>query len=209
MRAGIEVIPRESPDTLGTSRAFSPRQTVNASLVVDFHSIYQGVIMLASRLPTSNLRLCALASACALATLPFLAACDSSDSTKTVGQKLDTAIANTEQAAVDVKDATKASVDSAGAALREGADQAKAAAKEASASVNINSEDAAITASVAAGLIKDPDLSALKIDIDTKQGVVSLYGPAPSETARVRATDIAKAVKGVSGVENKLTVKTS
>ena len=66
-----------------------------------------------------------------------------------------------------------------------------------------------ITASVAAGLIKDPDLSALKIDIDTKKGVVSLYGPAPSEAARMRATDIAKAVKGVSSVDNKLTVKTS
>lgn len=164
---------------------------------------------MAPKLHISTHRLSAIAAACALATLPFLAACDNGDSTKTVGQKLDTAIAKTEQAAVDVKDATQASVNSAGAALREGADQAKAAAKEASASVSINSEDAAITASVAAGLIKDPDLSAIKIDIDTKQGVVSLYGPAPSETARMRATDIAKAVKGVSGVENKLTVKTS
>jgi osmotically-inducible protein OsmY len=163
--------------------------------------------MLTLKLAASNLRLSALATACALATLPFLSACDNSDSTKTVGQKIDTAIAKTEQAAVDVKNATKASVNSASAALREGADQAKAAAKEASAS--INSDDAVITASVAAGLIKDPDLSAIKIDIDTKQGVVSLYGPAPSEAARMRATDIAKAVKGVSGVENKLTVKSS
>ena len=165
--------------------------------------------MLAPKLSNSHLRLSAIAAACALASLPLLTACGSADSGKTVGQKLDAAIAKTEQAAVDVKDATKASVGSAGAALREGADQAKAAAKDASASVSINSEDAAITASVAAGLIKDPDLSALKIDIDTKQGVVSLYGPAPSETARMRATDIAKAVKGVSAVENKLTVKTS
>lgn len=163
--------------------------------------------MLASRISASNLRLSTLTTACALAILPFMAACDNPDSTKTVGQKLDNAIAKTEQAAVDVKDATKASVNSAGAALREGADQAKAAAKEASASVSINSGDAAITASVAAGLIKDPDLSAIKIDIDTRQGVVSLYGPAPSEAARMRATDIAKAVKGVSGVENKLVVK--
>jgi len=149
------------------------------------------------------------AAACALATLPFLAACDNTGSTKTVGQKLDTAIAKTEQAATDVKDATTASVNSAGVALREGADQATAAAKAASASASSRGDDAAITASVAAGLIKDPDLSAIKIDIDTKQGVVSLYGPAPSEAARIRATDIAKAVKGVSGVENKLTVKTS
>jgi hyperosmotically inducible periplasmic protein len=162
--------------------------------------------MLTLELTSKPLRVSALA-ACVLATLPLLAACDNSDSTKTVGQKLDSAIAKTEQAAVNAKDATRATVDSAGAALRESADQARAAAKRASVDVSANSEDAAITASVAAGLIKDPDLSALKIDIDTKQGVVSLYGPAPSESARLRATDIAKAVKGVASVDNKLTVK--
>ena len=165
--------------------------------------------MLTAKVPTPHSRFGTVLVSCALASLPFLAACDSADSSKTVGQKLDSAVAKTEQAAIDVKDATKASVESASAALREGADQAKAAATKASASVSINSDDAVITASVAAGLIKDPDLSAIKIDIDTKQGVVSLYGPAPSEAARMRATDIAKAVKGVSGVDNKLTVKTS
>ena len=165
--------------------------------------------MLTPQFPASRHHIIALAAASALATLPLLIACDSGDSTRTVGQKLDTAIARTERAAVEVTDATKASVNSASAALREGADQANAAAKNASASVTINSQDAAITASVAAGFIKDPDLSAIKIDIDTRQGVVSLYGPAPSETARMRATDIAKAVKGVSGVDNKLVVKTS
>lgn len=165
--------------------------------------------MLTAKVPTRHIRFGTVLVSCALASLPFLAACDSADSSKTVGQKLDSAVAKTEQAAIDVKDATKASVESASAALREGADQAKAAATKASASVSINSDDAVITASVAAGLIKDPDLSAIKIDIDTKQGVVSLYGPAPSEAARMRATDIAKAVKGVSAVDNKLTVKTS
>ena len=164
--------------------------------------------MLTTKLPIQHVRLSALVAAYAMATLPLLSACDNADSSKTVGQKLDSAVAKTEQAAADVKDATKASVESAASALREGADQAKAAAKNASDSVTFSGEDAAITASVAAGLIKDPDLSAIKIDIDTKQGVVSLYGPAPSEAARMRATDIAKAVKGVSGVENKLTVKT-
>ena len=165
--------------------------------------------MLTAKVPTPHIRFGTVLASCALASLPFLAACDSADSSKTVGQKLDSAVAKTEQAAIDVKDATKASVESASAALREGADQAKAAATKASASVSINSDDAVITASVAAGLIKDPDLSAIKIDIDTRQGVVSLYGPAPSEAARMRATDIAKAVKGVSSVDNKLTVKTS
>ncbi|MBC7708466.1 MAG: BON domain-containing protein [Rhizobacter sp.] len=143
-----------------------------------------------------------------MAVLPFITACDNADPSKTVGQKLDSAVAKTAKAASDVKDATNATVANASAALRDGADQAKNAATKASDSVAFSTEDASITASVAAGLVKDPDLSALKIDIDTKKGVVSLYGPAPSEAARLRATDIAKAVKGVSGVENKLTVKT-
>ena len=38
----------------------------------------------------------------------------------------------------------------------------------------------AITASVSAGLLKDPDPSALKIDVDTRNGVVSMYGLAPT-----------------------------
>lgn len=144
-----------------------------------------------------------------LAMLPILMACESADSTKTVGQKLDTAVAKTEQAATDVKDATKASIESATTALRDGAAQAKVAAQTATDGMNFDAQDATITASVSAGLIKDPDLSAIKIDVDTKKGVVSLYGPAPSQAALERATMIAKAVKGVSAVENKLTVKTS
>lgn len=144
-----------------------------------------------------------------LATLPILMACESADSSKTVGQKLDSAVAKTEQAATEVKDATRASIESASVTLRDGAAQAKEAADRAGSNMNIDAEDLAITASVSAGLIKDPDLSALKIDVDTKQRVVSLYGPAPSEAARERATVIAKAVKGVTSVDNKLTVKTS
>jgi osmotically-inducible protein OsmY len=37
--------------------------------------------------------------------------------------------------------------------------------------------------------------------------VVTLTGPAPSESARDRAAEIAKNVKGVSSVNNQLTVK--
>jgi len=144
-----------------------------------------------------------------LATLPILMACERADSTKTVGQKLDTAVAKTEQAATDVKDATKASIESATTALRDGAAQAKAAAHTATDGMNFDAQDAKITASVSAGLIKDPDLSAIKIDVDTKNGVVTLYGPAPSQAALDRATVIAKAVKGVSAVDNRLTLKSS
>jgi hyperosmotically inducible periplasmic protein len=68
-------------------------------------------------------------------------------------------------------------------------------------------DDASITAKVNAGLAADKDLLATKIDVDTKGGVVTLTGPAPSASARERAAEIARNVKGVSSVNNQLTVK--
>ena len=75
--------------------------------------------------------------------------------------------------------------------------------------VSAGVDDLAITASIAAGFAKDADLSAIKIDVDTKKGAVSLIGPAPSVEARDRATTIVKGVKGVTSVDNKLVVKGS
>lgn len=68
-------------------------------------------------------------------------------------------------------------------------------------------DDAVITASVKAGLVKDPDLSALKIDVDTKDGVVTLNGLAGNEPAKQRAGKMAQSVKGVREVRNFLTLK--
>ena len=67
--------------------------------------------------------------------------------------------------------------------------------------------DAAITASIKTDFLKDPDLSVLKIDVDTKAGVVTLNGLAGDEPARVRAEKMAGAVKGVREVRNFLVVK--
>ncbi|MET3496810.1 BON domain-containing protein [Variovorax boronicumulans] len=144
-----------------------------------------------------------------------LAACDKADN-RTAGEKLDSAVAKTEQAAENaaaktgeaVKDA-KASVESSGTTgeVKEGMANAKEAVKDAGAAVSATVDDAAITASVSAGLAKDPDLSAIKIDVDTKGGAVSLKGPAPTAAAKARAEEIAKAVQGVTSVTNLLEVK--
>jgi hyperosmotically inducible periplasmic protein len=83
----------------------------------------------------------------------------------------------------------------------------KDAAKDAGAAVAGSVDDASITAAVSAGLAKDPDLSAIKIDVDTKGGTVMLKGPAPNAAAKSRAEEIAKNVKGVSSVDNQLEVK--
>jgi hyperosmotically inducible periplasmic protein len=67
--------------------------------------------------------------------------------------------------------------------------------------------DAAITASIKADFLKDRDLSVLKIDVDTRDGVVTLNGLAENEAARERAGRLASGIKGVREVRNHLTVK--
>ena len=83
----------------------------------------------------------------------------------------------------------------AGEAIKEGARDAAGLAS-----------DVAITASVNARLAKDPDLSALRINVDTKDGAVTLTGPAPSQAAKDRAATLAREVEGVKSVTNNLSV---
>lgn len=135
-----------------------------------------------------------------------LTACNKS-SNETAGEKLDGAIANTEQSAAEAKAKADASAASAGASVKEATTDAKEAVKDAGAAVGQTADDVAITAAVSAGLAKDPDLSAIKIDVDTKGGIVSLTGPAPTAAAKARAEEIAKGVQGVSSVNNSLEVK--
>lgn len=147
------------------------------------------------------------AIAASIAMLLTLAACGKQGDERTVGQQIDGAVAKSEQAAKNAADEAKSSMATAGTAVKEQAAEASANARQATAAIAEKLDDAAITASVSASLAKDPELSALKIDVDTKNGVVNLYGPAPSDGARERATSIAKSVKGVNTVNNQLTVK--
>jgi len=141
----------------------------------------------------------ALSSAALLLTL---GACDRNDE-RTVNQKMDSAVSKTERAGADAKRGADQATANAGAAARNAADDTKAMGAAGADRV----DDAAITAKVNAGLAGDKDLSAIKIDVDTQNGVVTLSGPAPSATAKARASEIARGVKGVNSVNNQLTVK--
>lgn len=107
-----------------------------------------------------------------------LTACNKPDDGRTAGQKLDSVIAKTEDKAADTKAEVKQDVN-----------------------------DATITASVNAELAKDSELSALRINVDTNHGNVSLRGSAPDAASRDRATQLASAVSGVSNVDNQLVVR--
>lgn len=67
--------------------------------------------------------------------------------------------------------------------------------------------DAAITAAVKTSIASDGRLGALAISVDTVAGHVLLRGATPDTSARKRATQIAQAVRGVSAVNNELSVQ--
>lgn len=70
-------------------------------------------------------------------------------------------------------------------------------------------DDVAITSEVKAKLIGDSQVSARKIDVDTKDGVVTLKGTVSSEQEKDKALQIARNTKGVQRVEDQLMVRSS
>jgi hyperosmotically inducible periplasmic protein len=137
-----------------------------------------------------------------LAMLLALGACDRAED-RTVGERVDTGISKAQQAGAEAKRDAKDATARAGAAAESATDSTRQMGAAAGAKV----DDASITAKVNASLAADKDLSAVRIDVDTRDGVVTLSGPAPSATARERASEIARGVKGVSSVNNQLTIK--
>ncbi len=146
-----------------------------------------------------------------LLVLIALCACGKKDDSQTVGQKVDSAIAKTEQAASEAKEKVSASIAKAEDKMKVDAQKAEDSTKKgidkAADKISATAQDIAITTSISAALAKDPDLSAIKINVDTKDGAVTLNGPAPTAAARDKAATLAKAVKGVMSVDNKLVVK--
>ncbi|MGZ8290726.1 MAG: BON domain-containing protein [Telluria sp.] len=70
-----------------------------------------------------------------------------------------------------------------------------------------NVADAVITTKIKADLVKEPDLSALAIKVETENGVVMLSGFVGSKADADRAVRLAKGVKGVTNVKSDLKVK--
>ena len=69
--------------------------------------------------------------------------------------------------------------------------------------------DSAVTVRIKSALLADPAIKSLKIDVETKDGVVALSGTVPSAANAERAVTVAKGVDGVKSVVNRLTVKAS
>lgn len=67
-------------------------------------------------------------------------------------------------------------------------------------------KDAAITAQVKSRLLADPEVKGMRIDVDTRDQVVTLSGTAQSEAQLLKALTLAAQVEGVVSVANQLTL---
>ena len=129
-----------------------------------------------------------------------LVACNRAEEPRTAGQVLDQTVTQVENKAKEIGADMRAD-------MRAGGEKAADAVAVAGTKTADAVRDAAITVEVKAMLAKDPGLSALRIDVDTTAGRVALRGTAPTAAARERASHLAKAVTGVTGVNNELSVK--
>lgn len=68
-------------------------------------------------------------------------------------------------------------------------------------------DDATISARVKAKFAKDPDVSAMRLNVDTLNGEVQLSGFATSAEEKARAAEVARSVEHVKSVRNNIVVR--
>jgi osmotically-inducible protein OsmY len=68
-------------------------------------------------------------------------------------------------------------------------------------------DDSVITAAVNAKIVEDPQLSYLKINVNSTSGHVVLTGFVPNREAEDRLINLAREVKGVKSVESELKIE--
>ncbi len=69
-------------------------------------------------------------------------------------------------------------------------------------------DDATLLTKIKTDLLGTKNVDGLDVNVDVKEGRVTLSGTASSEAERTRAESIAKGTKGVMSVENKIVLKT-
>jgi hyperosmotically inducible periplasmic protein len=132
-----------------------------------------------------------MAAIVSVAVLAALAGCDRNDQ-RTAGQQLDAAIAKLKPAAERAKQEAKKAADDTRAM---------------GASAGEKLGDATVSTRVKAVLSADKQLGDSKIDVDTRNGVVTLSGAVANNEARDHVLELARNVKGVNSVNDQLAVK--
>jgi osmotically-inducible protein OsmY len=68
-------------------------------------------------------------------------------------------------------------------------------------------DDATITTRVKTAFINDPAVGAMKIDVDTFKGVVTLSGAVKSKDEEAKAVTLARSITGVTDVKSTLQIQ--
>src|SRR5229473_7662739 len=74
------------------------------------------------------------------------------------------------------------------------------------AACNSTRNDAAITTNIKARMFSDPQLKTATLDVSAKNGVVTLTGQVPDDSARSQAFKLANETPGVTKVNDQLSV---
>ena len=82
----------------------------------------------------------------------------------------------------------------------------EAAAKAGEKADDVSVEDAGLTAKVKTKFLADTKISGLRIDVDSRDGVVTLTGTVPTAAEKTLAGKVAKETDGVKSVVNNLKV---
>ena len=109
----------------------------------------------------------------------------------------------------DLKTKTEKTFSDAGKTLKTATDSAEVSARIVANKVIEKMDDAAISAAVSVELIKDTEIGVFTINVDTKDGVVTLKGSVHTQAVRDRSAMIARSFSGVQSVDNRLTVKSN
>lgn len=111
-------------------------------------------------------------------------------------------IGEAREAASEAREGARQAADATKDAVRDARETAGDAARRAGDALT----DAAITTGVKGKLLADTAVSGLKIDVDTKGGVVTLNGTVTARAEADRAVALARETNGVTGVVNNLRV---
>jgi osmotically-inducible protein OsmY len=135
---------------------------------------------------------------------------------KTKAEAKDTKVVikdDTKETAAKVKEGTKSAAGKTKDASKKAADKTEDAAqkvgeksKDAAVKSKDVTADASITSAVKTKLLGDTKVGGLKIDVDTKDNVVTLTGNVKSEAEKAEAIRLAKNTTGVKSVVDKLVV---
>lgn len=97
--------------------------------------------------------------------------------------------------------------DRASQSVASATDRAASATDRATTKAAAAIDDSAITTKVKAAVMAEPGLRTLDINVDTKNGVVTLAGTVQSPDLKQRAVTLAQQVEGVRSVSDQLVVK--